>query len=430
MLKNSTLTRRSVLAGSAASLGMLAAPGIVRAASRDIRIGYITALTGSRAEFGESDPWMLEQVKKITDNGLTIGGQKYSVEFVVKDNQSNTNRSAAVGNELIQREGVDLLLVQDLDASVAIGEMSDIAGIPSISTMGPWQAWMFGRGSNPEQGFPYSFTFFWGADMAMQTFTNLWDQIGTNKVVGDFYFDNSAGQAFANPELGLPAVMEKAGYSRIDGGMYQFDTQDFSAQVSRFKEGNAQIVTGFGFPPNWATFWAQAGQKGFTPEAATYAAAFLFPSAIESLGDRGNGMSTEVWWTPDMPRSSSLTGQTAAELAASWEAASGKQWVQTLGYSHALFETGIAALQNSGDPKDPDAVRDAIAALNLETMVGPVNWAETPVKNVAITEVAGGQWIKTPNGRYDFDLVVNDNTFAPSVTVQDQLVPLSKLRGL
>mgnify|MGYP001826624019 CR=1 FL=1 len=420
-------SRRSVLAGTGASLGLLAAPNIVRAQSRDIRIGYITALTGARAEFGESDPWMLEQVKKITDQGLTIGGNTYSVEFIVKDMQSNPNRSAAVGNELIQREGVDLLLVQDLDASVATGEMSDIAGIPSISTMGPWQAWMFGRGSNPEQGFPYSFTFFWGVEMAMQTFTKLWDQIDTNKIVGDFYFDNPAGQAFANPELGLPAVMDAAGYSRVEGGMYLFDTQDFSGQVSKFTQGNAQIVTGFGFPPNWATFWAQAGQQGFSPEAATYAAAFLFPSAIEALGDRGNGMSTEVWWTPNMPWTSSLTGQTASELAAAWTESSGKQWVQTLGYSHALFETGIAALKNSGDPKNPDAVRDAIAALNLNTMVGPVNWADTPIKNVAVTEVAGGQWRKTDGGAHMFDLVMCDNTFAPSIDVQDKLIPLSQL---
>lgn len=427
MTTKPSLTRRSLLVGSAASVGMLSAPSIVRAASRDIRIGYISALSGPRAEFGASDPWMLEQVKKITEKGLTIGGHTYSVEFVVKDNQSNPNRSAVVGNELIQREGVDLLLVQDLDASVATGEMSDIAGVPSISTMGPWQAWMFGRGSNPEQGFPYSFTFFWGVEMAMQTFTNLWNQIDTNKTVGGFYLDNPAGQAFANPELGLPAVMTGAGYQNVDGGMFQVDTQDFSGQISRFKEGDAQIVTGFGFPPHWSTFWAQAGQSGLSPEAATFAAAFLFPSAINALGDRGNGMSTEVWWTPKMPWVSSLTGQSAHELAQAWENASGAQWVQTLGYSHALFETGIAALIASGDPKNPDAVRDAIAGMKLDTMVGPVNWADTPIKNVAVTEVAGGQWRKTNGGKHAFDLVINENGFAPSVDVQDQLIPLSKL---
>lgn len=427
MTKIFSPTRRAFLASSAAAAGVLAAPSIVRAARREIRIGYITALSGPRAEFGVSDPWMLEQVKKITDQGLTIGGNTYSVEFLVRDNQSNLNRSAAVGNELIQREGVDLLLVQDLDASMATGEMSDIAGIPSISTMGPWQAWMFGRGSNPEQGFPYSFTFFWGADAAMQTFGKIWDQVPTNKKVGDFYFDNSAGNSFADPKLGMPAVMEAGGYSRVPGGMFQLETQDFSAQVSAFKDADAQIVTGFGFPPHWSTFWAQAGQMGYAPEVASFAGAFLFPSAIEALGDRGNGMSTEVWWTPAVPFASSLTGQSAAQLAKAWEDHSGGQWVQTLGYSHALFEAGIAALKGSGDPKNPDALRDAIAAINMDTMIGPMNFAGSPVKNVAITEVAGGQWRKTKGGKFDYDLVITENAFAPSIDVQDQTVALSKL---
>ena len=160
----------------------------------------------------------------------------------MKDNESNVNRSADVGNELIQREDVDLLLVQDLDASVATGEMSDIAGIPSISTMGPWQAWMFGRGSSPDVGFPYSFTFFWGADDAMATFSRIWDQVATNKTVGDFYLDNPAGQAFADPKMGLPGVMAGSGYTRVDGGMFQMDTSDFSAQVSKFKEANAESL--------------------------------------------------------------------------------------------------------------------------------------------------------------------------------------------
>lgn len=420
------LPRRSFLAGSAATAGLLAAPSISRAENRSIKIGYITALSGPRAEFGASDPWMLEQIQGLLKDGLAIGGTTYDVEIVMKDNESNVNRSADVGNELIQREDVDLLLVQDLDASVATGEMSDIAGIPSISTMGPWQAWMFGRGSSPDVGFPYSFTFFWGADDAMATFSRIWDQVATNKTVGDFYLDNPAGQAFADPKMGLPGVMAGSGYTRVDGGMFQMDTSDFSAQVSKFKEGNAQIVTGFGFPPHWSTFWAQAGQAGFKPEVATFAASFLFPSAIEAMGDRGNGMTSEVWWTPKVPFASSLTGQSAAEMAAAWETASGKQWVQTLGYSHALFETGIAALKASGAPKDRDAVRDAIKGLKMDTMVGPVDWAGSPIKNVARTQVAGGQWRKSA-GPHAYDLVITENTLAPAMTVEAQTVALSKL---
>ena len=421
------LPRRTFLAGTAAATGLLAAPHVVRAQARTIKVGYITALSGVRAEFGTSDPWMVEQINKLLANGLDINGTQWQVELLVRDNQSNPNRSASVGNELIQREDVDIILSQDLDASVATGELSDLAGIPSMSTMGPWQAWTFGRGGSPDVGFPYSFHFFWGADDAMSTFVRIWDQVATNKVVGDFYANNAAGQSFADAQFGLPAFMAQGGYTRVDGGLYQLDTTDFSSQVSRFRDGGAQIVTGFGFPPHWSTFWAQAAQAGFTPEVATYAAAFLFPSAIEALGDRGDGMTTEVWWTPKVPFASSLTGQTATELAAAWEAESGKQWIQTLGYSHALFETGIAALKAAGDPKDRDAVRDAMANLKMDTIVGPIDFAGSPIKNVARTEVAGGQWRKTNGGKFAFDIRITETTLAPSMQAEAETVALSKL---
>lgn len=420
------MKRRQFLAGSVLAASTLAMPSVVTAASRKIRIGYITALSGPRAPFGISDEWMLSTVRKHLERGLFVDGTNHEVEIIVKDNQSNFNRSISVGNELVLREDVDMLLIQDSDGAVAVGELADANGIPTMSTMNPWQAWFFPRGGDPETGFPWTYHFFWGADEAMSTFVKLWDQLDTNKVVGDFYFDNPAGQAFADAKFGLPNFINSGGYSRIDGGMFKLDTSDFSAQVSKFKDGGADIVTGFGFPPHWITFWSQAKQAGFAPEACTYAAAFLFPEAIDAMGENGNGMSTEVWWTPEVPFTSSLTGQTAREVADAWEAASNGQWLQTIGYSHSLFEVGINALKQSGAPKDRAAVRDSFANTKLDTLVGPVNFADSAIKNVAKTQLAGGQWRKS-SGKYQYDLVITENTFAPDIEVASRLVPLSEL---
>ena len=426
MTRNQSLNRRSFLAGSAAFIGTLAAPSIVTAASKKLRIGFISPLSGPRASFGTSDQWMVETISKHLSGGLISGGASHEVEIIVKDNQSNMNRSISVGNELLLRDQVDMLLINDGDAAVALGEIADIHGVPTMSTMQPWQAWMFPRGSNPEQGFPWTFHFFWGADDAMSTFTRLWDQIDTNKVVGDLYLDNPVGNAFADPAMGLPGFIERGGYSRVDGGMFKIDADDYSGQVSRFKEAGADIVTGFGFPPHWITFWNQAGQAGYTPKACTFAAAFLFPQAIEAMGDRGDGMTTEVWWTPNVPFASSLTGQTARELADAWEAESNAQWVQTLGYSHALFETGLNALVQSGAPKDRAAVRDVFASTRLDTVVGPVNFADSPIRNTARTQLAGGQWRKS-SGKHAFELVITENTLAPDIGVESETIALPQV---
>ena len=45
----------------------------------------------------------------------------------------------------------------------------------------------------------------------------------------------------------------------------------------------------------------------------------LFPETMTALGDTGHGMLGQSWWHPLNPFKSSLTGETCAELALSYE---------------------------------------------------------------------------------------------------------------
>ena len=424
------LSRRTLLkaAGTVglAATGNLPLVNIAGAASSTIKIGWCGCLSGVRANFGEPDPWIHDQMRALVKNGLKIGGKNYAVEFVIKDNQSDPNRSSVVASELVLREKCDIILVEDGDAEIPIGQLADARGVPTISTMLPWQAWMFPRKSTPAKGFPYTFHFFWGADDVTKNYVGMWESVQTNKKVGTLFIDNPAGQAFGNPTHGLPAGIKQAGFDEVPTGFFQISTDDFSNQVATFKNAGVDIVTGFTYANHWVTLWNQAAQAGFKPEVCTIAAAFLFPSAVNALGARGDGMSTEVWWTPAYPFKSSLTGQTAAQLAAAWEKATGKQWTQPIGYAHALWEVGFAALRNS-DPKDNNSVRDAVKNLDLETVVGRVNFKGSPIKNVAVTALSGGQWRKTKDGKFPYELLIVNNGTAPFIPKQADLALLSKL---
>ena len=98
----------------------------------------------------------------------------------------------------------------------------------------------------------------------------------------------------------------------------------------------------------------------------TPAKALLFPSAVEALGSRGAGMSTEVWWSHHDPFKSGLTGETAQQFCDAYEAATGKQWTQPIGFQHAIFEVAIDALKRA-KKLDPAAIRDAIAATDYDS---------------------------------------------------------------
>jgi branched-chain amino acid transport system substrate-binding protein len=424
-LSRRTLLKAAGMTGLAAA-GNLPLVNIAGAASNTIKIGWCGCLSGVRANFGEPDPWIHDQMRALVKNGLKIGGKTYAVEFVIKDNQSDPNRSAVVASELVLREKCDLILVEDGDAEIPIGQLADARGVPTISTMLPWQAWMFPRKSTPAKGFPYTFHFFWGADDVVKNYVGMWESVDTNKKVGTLFIDNPAGKAFGDPKHGLPAGIKQAGFDEVPTGFFQIASDDFSNQVATFKNAGVDIVSGFTYANHWVTLWNQAAQTGFRPEVCTIAAAFLFPSAVNALGPRGDGMSTEVWWTPAYPFKSSLTGQTAAQLAAAWEKSTGKQWTQPIGYAHALWEVGFAALRNS-DPKDNNSIRDAIKTLDLETVVGRVNFKGSPIKNVAVTALSGGQWRKTKDGKFPYELLIVNNGTAPFIPKQADLVLLSKL---
>ena len=77
-------------------------------------------------------------------------------------------------------------------------------------------------------------------------------------------------------------------------------------------------------------------------------------------------------------------------------------------------------LKRSKNIDDKAIIRDAIAATNLNTVVGPIAWGKGPVKNVAKTPLVGGQWVKG-KGKSKFDLVIVDNKTAPSIPAGGKL---------
>ena len=175
-------------------------------------------------------------------------------------------------------------------------------------------------------------------------------------------------------------------------------------------------------PPDFATFWSQAAQQGFKPKIVTIGKALLFPSVIESLGARGDGLTSEIWWTPNHPFKSGLTGQSCRDLTDAYTKASSRPWTQPIGFQHALFEVAIDVLKRAKNLGDPKSILDSIVATNYQSIVGPIQWTGAPVKNVTKTALVAGQW-QRKNGK--FDLVITENKTAPNIPLGGKLQPIS-----
>ena len=417
MKRHNTLTRRSVLRGGTA---LLAAPALLRASrasaqSASFKIGFVSPQTGPLAVFGEADSFILEGVNAAFA-GLENNGKPVNVEVIVKDAQSNSNRAAEVAIELIERDEVDMMVASSTpDTTNPVADQCELNEIPCVTSNCPWQPYFFGRNGNPAEGFEYTYHFFWGLEDVIGNFLNMWNEAGVAKKVGGLFPNDADGNAWGDAKLGLPPALAGAGFDLVDPGRFQLMNNDFSSQIAAFKSAGCEIVTGVMIPPDFATFWSQAAQQDFNPKVVTVGKALLFPSVLESLGPRADGLTTEVWWTPDHPFSSSLTGQSARQLGDAYVAATGRPWTQPIGFNHALFEVAADVIRRSEALDDSEATLAAITQTDLNTVVGPVSWKggpTNPVKNVQRTPLVGGQW-RMQGGKPE--LVVVNNEAYPDI---------------
>lgn len=384
-----------------------------------IRIGYVSPQTGPLAAFGEADEFILSGIEEAVAGGIDINGTTYNIEIIVRDTQSDPNRAAEVAADLILVEGVNLIVVASTpETTNPVSDQCEVFQVPCISTVAPWQPWYFRSPDATEPdfaGYAYTYHFFWGLEDIIGVFLEMWNSQETNRVVGGLWPNDGDGLAWSHPELGFPPALEAAGYTVVDPGRYENLKDDFSAEIAMFKENDVQIVTGVMIPPDLGTFLTQASQQDFNPVMFTVGKAALFPSVVETISDGlGANLTTEIWWTPSHPFSSSLTGISSADLGTAYTEATGRQVTQPIGFAHALFEVAIDALQRTEDVNDPASIAAAISQTSLDTIVGRVEWGmEGLPPNVAKTPLVGGQW--QVGEAYPFELVITSNTAFPDI---------------
>jgi branched-chain amino acid transport system substrate-binding protein len=428
-LRGPPISRRGlIVSAGAAGLVATARPYGAFAAGPEatLKVGFVSPRTGALGGFGETDGYVLEVVRKALASGFKAGDKTYGVDILDRDSQSDPARAGQLAKTLINSDKIDMMLVVSTPEVInPVADACEAAGVPCLSTVMPWESWYFGRGAKPGQPSPFKWTYHFGFGGAEfhKCYVSQWNLIPTNKKVGVLYPNDADGNAIRDH---LAPALAKSGFTIVDPGPYEDGTTDYSAQIAKFKAEKCEIFNSFPIPPDFAAFWRQAAQQGYTRmvKIAQIAKACLFPSEVTALGNLGYNLASAAYWHKAFPYKSSLTGVGGEELAAGYEKASGRQWTQQLGASLAVFDAGFAALQASDDPTGKAGVAKALSTLKTVTINGPVDFTSGPVPNVSPGPIIGTQWVKAQAGsRFKLEYPVTEHATDPNVPISAKLKP-------
>jgi branched-chain amino acid transport system substrate-binding protein len=381
-----------------------------------ILVGRVAPLSGPLASFGQGTPYIEEAaVEKLNaEGGIYIEeyGKKLPLKFVVVDSESNTTKASEAATKLITKDKVDVMIVSHtVDTVNPVSAASERYGVPCISVDAPVDAWLDG---GPYQN---SYHAFFNTKNELDCFIDAWDLTDSNKKVGLLAANDAEGMEIAGA---LKAVAGERGYEIVDPGRYTSGSSDYTSIIEELKDSGCDIIVGVMITPDFATFWKQCHQQGYVPKVCTIAKATLFEADVNAIGEGlGDGVISEVWWTPGHPFSSSLTGQSAAELGQVWTSKYGNSAPATVGYKHANVELLVDILTRAAS-LDPEKILAAAAATDLDTSVGHVKYDE---RHASVQALVTGQWIQQEDGSWKQEIIANTQMPNLPVTAKIKMIP-------
>jgi len=333
-----------------------------------IKIGAVIPLTGRYAGGGAqvSNGYTLAVEDINAAGGVDIGGTKVPLELIVLDDESDPTKTV---------QHLETLFSSDEVVAYLGGFGSDLhaaaAGIAEKNKV-PYIGVAFALYSVHQQGFKYLFSPFpKSPDIAVTTFDML-DSLDPKPTNIAIFAEKTDWGA----ELGgLWTEQANARGYTITTYEYAPGTTDFSSIILPAKDSGAEVVLALPNPPDGLALAKQIKELDFNASAYVFIRAADPPTWGENLLADGNGFMLMPGWN----RGVKFEG--VAEMAQRYQAKFEAPAAATTGPAYAAVQILADSISRAGS-LDRDAIRDAIAATDLDTIVGHVTFNEDGTGNV------------------------------------------------
>jgi len=168
---------------------------------------------------------------------------------------------------------------------------------------------------------------------------------------------------------------EAFGYEVVLYEEYAPLTQDFTDLILKAQEAGVELLLGLPNPPDGVTIFKQMGELGYTPKFTFFVRAPDVPTWSESLGVIGD----YVAFAPGWHNAVQYAG--VDELNAKHVDLMERPADPMVGPSYAAVQILAGAIERAGS-LDRAAIKDAIAATDMDTVIGHITFNEDGTGNV------------------------------------------------
>jgi branched-chain amino acid transport system substrate-binding protein len=330
--------------------------------AQSVKVGAVVPLTGrygaGGAQVRAGYEIGIEHINAA--GGVTLGGKKTPLELVLLDDESDATKTVSRLETLAAQGVVAYLGGFGSDLHAAAASVAEKNKVPYLGVA-------FALHKVHQQGFRYLFSPFWKSPDIGQQLPPLLNAIPAGerpKTVAIFQEKTDWGREMATAwtEAG-----KAAGYQVVVNGEYAPGAKDFSDLILKAKSANADAVFALPTPPDGMTMVKQMKELGYTPKLTMFIRAPDPPIWSKNLGKDGDFVLLAPGWHH------AVKAPGVKELNDAHRAKVGRPADPIAGPAYACVQILAAALARAG-AADREKVREAVAATDLTTVIGPVKF--------------------------------------------------------
>lgn len=367
----------------AAALAVIFVVWPALAAAQAIKVGAVVPLTGRYAGGGAQVKAGYEiAVADINAaGGVSVGGKKMPIELIMLDDESDATKTVSRMESLGAQGIVAYLGGFGSDLHAAAASVAEKNKTPYLGVA-------FALNKVHQQGFRYLFSPFWKSPDISQHLVGLINSIPAverPKTAAIFQEKTDWGREMATA---YTEASRGAGYQVVLNAEYAIGAKDFSDMILKAKAAKAEAVLAVPTPPDGMTIIKQMKELDFNPKLTLMVRAPDPPVWGKNLGKDGDF----VLFAPGWHHAVKYPG--VKELNEAHVKKIGRPADVITGPSYAALQVLANALGRAGT-LDKDKLRDAIAATDMMTVVGPVKFRPD---GTGIVPAVFNQWL---NGKQE-----------------------------